>query len=138
MKRLKKRHYDEVSFQLTPMIDMTMLLLIFFMVTHKLSENQSLSNIHLPKASSAVKPPEHIGNRDIINVSKEGEFSLGEGRKISIEDLKIYLKKKYEKQNDAITYIRADRQVESKKIKVLLQLAAEVGVNQFIFASQDL
>ena len=36
--KLAKKQEDEIGFQLAPMIDMTFLLLIFFMVTTKISK----------------------------------------------------------------------------------------------------
>jgi biopolymer transport protein ExbD len=38
--KILRRAEDEVGFQLAPMIDMTFLLLIFFMVTTKISKEQ--------------------------------------------------------------------------------------------------
>ncbi|MFM7375449.1 MAG: ExbD/TolR family protein, partial [Chthoniobacterales bacterium] len=45
-----------MGFQLAPMIDMTFLLLIFFMVTTKISKEQIKEEIKLPVASSAIIP----------------------------------------------------------------------------------
>ena len=56
MTRRHKRPLDEVSFQITPMIDMTFLLLIFFMVTQKITEQQLNVPVKLPVAVSAVPP----------------------------------------------------------------------------------
>ena len=56
MIRRRKRPLDEVSFQITPMIDMTFLLLIFFMVTQKITEQQLNVPVKLPVAISAVAP----------------------------------------------------------------------------------
>ena len=67
MTQRRQRKDDVVSFQITPMIDMTFLLLIFFMVTSKLSKEQVKIDISLPTASAA-RIPDDLSNRDVINV----------------------------------------------------------------------
>ena len=62
MTRRRKRPLYEVSFQMTPMIDMTFLLLIFFMVTQRITEQElsvpvklrSLSPLQSQEKSSAT------------------------------------------------------------------------------------
>ena len=56
MKRQARGKEEAVSFQITPMIDMTFLLLIFFMVTSKLSKEQVKMDVNLPTASAAKIP----------------------------------------------------------------------------------
>ncbi|WP_082408228.1 ExbD/TolR family protein [Verrucomicrobium spinosum] len=66
----RRRHPDEPSFQMTPMIDMTFLLLIFFMVTTKMSKEQVKLEVALPTASAAIQP-EDLSNRDIVNIDHQ-------------------------------------------------------------------
>ena len=68
--RVLRRSDDEVGFQLAPMIDMTFLLLIFFMVTTKISKEQIKEEVKLPVASNAVIPDD-VSNRDIISVDAQ-------------------------------------------------------------------
>jgi len=82
MIRRRIRTEDEVSFQLAPMIDMTFLLLIFFMVTSKLSKEQIKMDIRLPVASAAVLPKD-LGNRDLLNIDAEGRYFIGDNGKPS-------------------------------------------------------
>ena len=65
-----------MGFQLAPMIDMTFLLLIFFMVTTKISKEQIKEEIKLPVASNALIPPE-ASDRDIISIDSEGRYFIG-------------------------------------------------------------
>ncbi|MCB1065618.1 MAG: biopolymer transporter ExbD, partial [Verrucomicrobiae bacterium] len=66
MIRRRQASSGEVSFQITPMIDMTFLLLIFFMVTSKLTDQQINVPVDLPVAVSAVAPGK--AERDIVNI----------------------------------------------------------------------
>jgi len=75
--RRRRSQSEEVGFNITPMIDLTFLLLIFFMVTSKLSKEQKKMDIALPLAASAVRP-EDLSNRDIINVDPRGVLHVGD------------------------------------------------------------
>ena len=89
MVRRRKKVLDEVSFQITPMIDMTFLLLIFFMVTQKITEQQLQVPVKLPVAVSAV-PPEKT-ERDVINIDREGQYYIGD-QAASKEEVLAHLK----------------------------------------------
>lgn len=74
--KIIRRSEDNVGFQLAPMIDMTFLLLIFFMVTTKISKEQIKEEIKLPVASNALIPLE-ASDRDIISIDGEGRYFIG-------------------------------------------------------------
>ncbi|MEM8955998.1 MAG: biopolymer transporter ExbD [Verrucomicrobiota bacterium] len=132
MRRAKKRQ-DAVSFQITPMIDMTFLLLIFFMVTSKLSKEQIKLDIDLPFARSAVTPDD-LSNRDIINIDENGLFYVRNDL-VSNEELADYLKTRFENFPPLRLYVRADRETPAKQIKEVMRLAAEAGAVDVIIGS---
>ncbi|MEM7145583.1 MAG: biopolymer transporter ExbD [Verrucomicrobiota bacterium] len=132
MRRAKKRQ-DTVSFQITPMIDMTFLLLIFFMVTSKLSKEQIKLDIDLPFARSAVTPDD-LSNRDIINIDENGVYYV-RNDPVSKEELTEYLKVRFENFPPLRLYVRADRDTPAKQIKELMRLAAEAGAVDVIIGS---
>jgi biopolymer transport protein ExbD len=131
--RRRKRTEDEVGFQLAPMIDMTFLLLIFFMVTTKISKEQIKEEIKLPVASNAIIPSD-ISNRDIISIDEQGNYFIGQepaGKK----ELADYLKKRFENMPPLRLYIRADKTTPGKKIKEVMKMAADAGAVDVIFGS---
>jgi biopolymer transport protein ExbD len=131
--RLQRKQDDEVGFQLAPMIDMTFLLLIFFMVTTKMSKEQVKVDIKLPSASNAVIPKE-INDRDIISIDGRGEYWVGQ-RQMTTKDLTEHLKQRFANFPPLRLYVRADHHTPSKKIKELMRLAAEAGAINVIFGS---
>ena len=82
----------EVTFQMTPMIDMTFLLLIFFMVTTRLTEESRKREIRLPSAMSAVVP-DNLKDRDTISIDGVGVYFVGD-QQHSREQMAAYLKKR--------------------------------------------
>ena len=75
--KIAKKQEDEIGFQLAPMIDMTFLLLIFFMVTTKISKDQVKVDIKLPTAANASIPND-LSNRDIISIDGTGQYYIGQ------------------------------------------------------------
>jgi biopolymer transport protein ExbD len=131
--KITRRPDDEMGFQLAPMIDMTFLLLIFFMVTTKISKEQIKEEIKLPVASNAIIPSD-ISNRDIISIDEQGNYFIGQepaGKK----ELADYLKKRFENMPPLRLYIRADKTTPGKKIKEVMKMAADAGAVDVIFGS---
>jgi len=131
--KITRRPDDEMGFQLAPMIDMTFLLLIFFMVTTKISKEQIKEEIKLPVASSAIIPKD-ISNRDIISIDDQGRYFIG-SEATDKKALAAYLKKRFENYPPLRLYIRADKTTPAKKIKEVMKMAADAGALDVIFGS---
>ena len=131
--KVERRLSIQPGFMLAPMIDMTFLLLIFFMVTTKISKEQIKLDIKLPVAANAVLP-EDLSNRDIINIGGDGTYYL-KNTPVTKEDLSKYLKRRFKDYPPLRLYVRADRNTPGKKIKELMRLAAEAGAIDVIFGS---
>jgi biopolymer transport protein ExbD len=123
----------EAGFQLTPMIDMTFLLLIFFMVTQKITEQQINMEVKLPVAASA-RTPDDISEREVINLQSDGSVYVGE-RKVSINELRTHLKQRLAKHPPLRMYVRADADTDSTEIKRIMRTCAEAGAIEIIFGT---
>ena len=122
-----------MGFQLAPMIDMTFLLLVFFMVTTKISKEQIKEEIKLPVASNAIIPPE-VSNRDVISIDDRGRYFIGQDP-ADKKQLAEHLKKRFENTPPLRLYIRADKNTPGKKIKEVMKMAADAGAVDVIFGS---
>jgi biopolymer transport protein ExbD len=131
--KIIRRAEENVGFQLAPMIDMTFLLLIFFMVTTKISKEQIKEEIKLPVASNAIIPPE-ASNRDIISIDNQGRYFIGQ-TPADKKELAVHLKKRFENTPPLRLYIRADKNTPGKKIKEVMKMAADAGAIDVIFGS---
>jgi biopolymer transport protein ExbD len=124
---------DEPGFQLTPMIDMTFLLLIFFMVTTKMSKEQVKMDVQLPTASAALIPDD-LSHRDIINIDHAGDFHIANTR-VSRDQLASHLKARFVEAPPLKLYLRADRNTPARTIRDFMKLATEAGAVTVIFGS---
>jgi biopolymer transport protein ExbD len=131
--KLAKKQEDEIGFQLAPMIDMTFLLLIFFMVTTKISKEQVKVDIKLPTAANATIPND-LSNRDVISIDGEGNYHIGQ-RRTDKKELTSYLKERFKVTPPLRIYVRADKDTPGKQIKELMRIASEAGAVNVIFGT---
>lgn len=115
------------------MIDMTFLLLVFFMVTTKISKEQIKVDISLPTAANAVIPSD-LSNRDIISIDGDGQYFIGQNPATK-QELTDYLKMRFKVTPPLRLYVRADLNTQGKKIKELMKIAADAGAINVIFGS---
>lgn len=115
------------------MIDMTFLLLVFFMVTTKISKEKIKVDVKLPIASNAVVPSD-LTNRDIISLDNDGNLFIGD-RATDKAGLKAHLKQRFKDYPPLRLYVRADQKTPGKKIKEIMRMAAEAGAVNVIFGS---
>jgi biopolymer transport protein ExbD len=132
-RRLRRPHVEEVGLQIAPMIDVTMLLLFFFMLTGKLMQGQKLRTIALPRAMTASIPKD-ISGRDIINLDEKGRIIVGD-QVMDQRALKVYLKQRLIDYPPLKLYIRADAKTPAKLIKEVMNGAAEAGAVEVIFGA---
>lgn len=130
---LRRKPEEDVGFQLAPMIDMTFLLLVFFMVTTKISKEQVKVDIKLPTASNAVIPKD-LSDRDIISIDGAGNYWTGQTQ-VSKKELTEYLKQRFANYPPLRLYVRADQHTPAKKIKELMKVAADAGAINVIFGT---
>ncbi len=129
----RRRKADgEVAFNITPMIDMTFLLLIFFMVTQKITEQQINVPIALPIAASAVAPTKT--ERDIVNIDGAGNYYIGD-QMATKEELMAHLRVKFKDYPPLQIYLRADKNTPTKKIREFMDMATQVGALDVIFGT---
>jgi biopolymer transport protein ExbD len=131
--KLAKKQEDEIGFQLAPMIDMTFLLLIFFMVTTKISKEQVNVEIKLPTAANA-SIPDDLSNRDIISIDKDGTYYIGQNP-ADKKELTAHLKERFKVTPPLRLYVRADKNTPGKQIKELMRIASEAGAVNVIFGT---
>jgi len=131
--RVHKKPDDEVGFQLAPMIDMTFLLLVFFMVTTKISKEQVKVDIKLPTASNATIPND-LSDRDIISIDGSGQYFIGQ-QPADKKQLTAHLKTRFKNTPPLRLYVRADAKTPGKQIKELMKIASEAGAITVIFGT---
>jgi biopolymer transport protein ExbD len=115
---------------ITPLVDVMMVLLVIFMVTAPLLVPQSIG-IHLPKTAS-VKSPQQP-NKGRLTLDEKGDLRMDD-RAITSEQLPKYLSDKAQDENYALS-IEADDNVRYGRVAEVLALARAAGVSKIAFVT---
>lgn len=119
---------------LSPMIDLVFLLLIFFMVTANMITYKKDPRVVIPVASDA-KVPELVEGRVVMNVLQDGTIVDTEGRELSQAELTQIMAAAKVKNAKTRLHLRADARVPYKHIKTASRASAEGGVPTVIFST---
>jgi len=130
-RRIRRVAHEEVGLQIAPMIDVTLLLLFFFMLAGKITKAEKMMDIKVPIAATG-KIPEDEGNRDIINIDSEGQLFSG-SKPVTSKELSAHLKERFKNYPPLKLYIRADAGTPGKRIKEIMAMASEAGAIEVIF-----
>ncbi len=128
---MRRVHHDEVGLQIAPMIDVTLLLLFFFMLAGKITKGDKLLDIKVPVAATG-KVPVDEGARDVVNIDEQGRLFSG-SRPVTTKELTAHLKQRFKDYPPLKLYIRADSKTPGKKIKEVMAVASEAGAIEVIF-----
>jgi len=117
-----------VSIELTPIIDMVFLLLIFFLVATTFHQTEREMQIALPVASSTA-PISAILQELIINVDVEGKIVVG-GRRVEPDDLRSMVVEAVKVNPEQKVTVRGDRRTAYANIVTVLDICKGSGVQE--------
>ena len=119
--------------QLAPLVDVLLLLLIFFLMTWNAARNENELDVKIPKASAAKEKSAPIGDV-IVNVKADGNVVVNR-RTLSPPDLTAMLKGLVQLNADQAVVIRGDEAGAYKNIVSVLNICSEAGVTNVAFAT---
>ncbi len=123
-----------VGFNMTPMIDVVFLLLIFFMVSRHLARRESRIPVELPVAASGQDDLANPTPRVTLTIKSDGRVLLS-GEPFDIENLAERLSAQRGQMGDEMELrIRGDRRVPYRVVEPILEAAARAGVWNVNFA----
>ena len=112
---------------MVPLIDLLMVLIIFFLVTMQFRDLRAL-NVKLPKIDSAGS--NLITNELTVSITKEGEF-FANNKKISVEKLTRLLEVTSTLNQKPIILVVADEEVPLKYVTQVVDLCRINGLEDF-------
>jgi len=124
------------TLNLTSLMDVVFLLLIFFLVATRFSEEERELDVVLPKASEAqpliVKPKELI-----VNVTSRGEYYVS-GKVVNEVGLEQALRQAWSNnQSRQQVVIRADKESKTKHIAAVMNLCNKVDIRNYTLATEE-
>jgi biopolymer transport protein ExbD len=128
----RRRMKDAPRVDLTPMVDVVFLLLIFFMISTTFIETQGLT-IKLPKASASKVPKQ---DKEVqVYLSKDGDIFLHE-EQLSLEQLQVKLAGYGESAGRTMFLLMADREAQHGGVVQLMDLAKRSGFEKLAIATE--
>lgn len=126
---IKNSHTESTALiDLTPVIDMVFLLLIFFLVATTFHQTEREMQIALPEAAAAG--PISMALREIvINIDAEGKIIVA-GEPRSPEDLKTIVTEAVAGNPDQKVTVRGDKNASYGMIAVVLDICKGAGIQE--------
>ncbi len=133
---LRHKSKDDPELNLTPLIDVVFLLLIFFMVSTTFDRESELS-IELPEASGKVAPSEQF--KIEISIDSQGRYFVNEKR---VKDKKLITLKRAIKltlgdNKEPKLIISADRKTPHEAVVRAMDAARQLGLTHLTFATRQ-
>lgn len=125
---IKKR--VKPSLNITPLIDVVLLLLIFFMISTTFVAQPGI-NVDLPKTVSSEK---RMGEEMIVTMTKDRSIYLNE-KKINEKYLLEKLKAGFDRNNNVLLVIKADKEVSHGRVVEVMDLAKQAGISRQAIAT---
>mgnify|MGYP005834118263 CR=1 FL=1 len=127
-----------LGFNMTPMIDVVFQLIIFFLVSSHLAQQEVQLELDLPAAATGVRPAEENLRRVVVNVLPEAD---GRGRievagaRLDREGLERTIAYESRRHGGRIEVrIRCDRQAAYREVEPVMVACARSGVWKVTFA----
>lgn len=128
MIRSGEAEHRGVTVEMTPLIDMVFLLLVFFLVATTFHQTEREMQIALPEA--AFTGPISTALREIIiNVDADGSIIVS-GRTIEPDDLRAIVEQAVEANPDQKVTLRGDRDTAYANIIRVLDICKGAGVQE--------
>ena len=131
-----------IRVNLAPVVDVTMSLLIFFLLSTRMVERESSTRIDLPVARSAQdKDRQDLGNRFVVNVRDaredggEGVEFIVEEKTMTLNDVLNRLTEEKRIQPDVNCIIRADRTLPFEHVQQVMVGCGQIGVTKVTFSA---
>lgn len=130
----QQRQDEDPQINLTPLIDVVFLLLIFFMVTTTFQREAQL-RIEIPEASQA--PRQAPAERLELVIDSQGRYFLGQQEVVNTrpETLKSAIAKAVGENRDRPVVIRADARTPHQSVVTAMDVLAQLGVTNVSIAT---
>lgn len=115
--RLSGDEEPEEGFNLTPLVDVVFLLLIFFLTATTFQKDEVEMDLELPEATSGA--PRGASDVLVIQVAKDGTL-LADGRSVTLQALRQKLKAAAARNKDQKVSIRGDRRTQFGPVATVL------------------
>ena len=124
------------GFMIAPMVDILLVVLVFFIVTWNFALSENELDVRVPTATKANEPQPYVG-QVVINITAKGSVIVNRQQK-SLQELLELLKKLSQLYPDQAVIVRGDQAVDYKHIVDVLDICRQADVWNVAFATGKL
>ena len=135
MRAYRKRTWAKMVADLTPLIDVIFLIIIFFVVLINFSQIH-VRNVVLPNADQSYASSGENQQRVPITLRAKDEIFLGKDR-ISLTKLSSEIKLRYPNSGQVTALVRANEDIPYELIKKIMIKLAELNIDKVEFATWE-
>ena len=124
-----------LSFNITPLIDIVFLLVIFFLVASHVARSESTEPVALPTASQGRDDVESLPDRLVVTVTADHRLHVA-GQVVTLQDIERVLSQR-ENTTRAGQYevrIRGDQRVPFRVVEPIMLACARAGITRVGYA----
>ncbi|MHC5064937.1 MAG: ExbD/TolR family protein [Planctomycetota bacterium] len=125
-------HVDE-GFNLTPLIDVVFLLLVFFLVATTFADEEVEMELELPEATSGE--PSSSGHLIVVSVAQNGTMTV-DGRSVTMDGLRDKLRAAATSNKDQEVLIRGDTRVQFGMVAKAFDACLAADLRRISIAAQ--
>ncbi len=134
--RRKAQSDDRLFFNVTSLVDVMMVLVVFLLLTWSTSRIESELNIQLP-SSTTVPKESAVKSPVIVNIREDGKITVNR-RELEDEEVRNMLATVVKLDEQQTVVLRADKHVSYERILQVLDLCNEAGVSSVGFGALPL
>lgn len=129
-----KRGDVQSDINITPLVDVVLVLLIIFMVTTSV-EQQALEDLELPFAGHSENPESSDRSPFMVTVDRTGGVYLATDR-VNVETLRQRAQRQFSAKPDTLVVIKADERARFSSVREVFELLKASGANQVSVAAE--
>ena len=131
----KQNTIEPVPMQLAPLVDVLLLLVIFFAVSYKFGQDEQLMDISVPAADESKERSRTSVGEIVANVKKDGNIVVN-GQDITVDELLTKLKNITTVFKDQAVIIRGDEVTDFKAVVTVMDTCQKAGIWNIAFATK--
>lgn len=124
---------ERIAFQIAPLVDILLFLLVFFIMTWNFARNEAEIDVRIPAAKEGKENRRPVGEV-ILNVRRDGTVLMNR-RVMSPEELESSLTRIAELYPDQAVVLRGDQQADYRSVVAVLDICRAANIWNVAFAT---
>lgn len=129
----KRAQPQLLGFQIAPMVDILLVLLVFFIVTWNFALTENELDVKVPTAAAA-KEQQPVANQTVLNVRKNGIVVMNR-KELTLDELRKKLEVLSGLYPDYAIILRGDEQLPYKNLMAVMDVCRQANIWNVAFAT---